>query len=195
MSRENVEPDDPCGFVAMTLDGHIASLGQEEEEMASYVIRGLSMIVAAGVFALSPAPPAEASKTVGDCTITALKPTDVELAFNGKPQVAPRASFRCATPRRLQYEIYLYGDDAFFDDRLNSNADGVSYWRVVGTTELLVGKVNTAVGWSCNEDPEGNDELYSRVRARLNLPGGLNPAGVYTAWSAWDRGPTGVYVC
>jgi hypothetical protein len=162
--------------------------------MASYVIRALGVLAAAGFFALGAAPSADASVTVGDCTITALPPSDVALSFNGTKQVAARASFRCAMQRRLQYEIYLYGDDPVFDNRILSADDGVSRWFVVGNTTIEVGKVNTAVGYRCNEDI-GEDELYSKVRARLNLPGGLNVAGVYTAWSAWDRGPNGIYDC
>jgi hypothetical protein len=156
--------------------------------MASYVIRGLGVIAAVGVFGLSGAPPAEASVTIGDCTITALTPTPVALRDDGTKVADPRASFRCATERPLQFELVLYGDDPVFDDVIHRKP---AYWVRVGSAIKTLGEVNN-FSLSCNEDV-GADELYSKARARIDIGTPAHP--VISTWSAWDKGPTVTYSC
>jgi hypothetical protein len=169
--------------------------------MASYVVRGLGVIAAAGAIAVSAAQPAEASVTLGPCTVTALTPTPIVVAGNGKKLAAGRASARCTFSRQLYIETRLYGDDLLIDDVIYS---GVPFHEItVGPTLQTVGRVRMCSNpgeapapctgdISCDEDI-GADELYSRVRARLRVAGSNPP--VYGLWTAWTNGPTVTYYC
>jgi hypothetical protein len=161
--------------------------------MASYVFRGLGVIAAAGAFALTATPAAEASVTLEGCTITALNPTPVKLTNDGRKVAEARFSIRCAPQRRVETQYRLYGDDPVFDDALGAIPRDHG-WFVAGAYQEI-GEASDFFSPSCNEDVPGADEVYSRVRIRVHLPGGLNAAGVDTAWSAWDRGPTVTYYC
>jgi hypothetical protein len=134
--------------------------------------------------------PAEATITLGNCTITPLTPTPVFLSSTGEKVADGRASVRCTTQRGVQLEIALYGEDLLFDDNQGWAYHGV----LAGPEPKTLGGFNTnnmkPSGHSCNEDPEGRDELYTRVRGRLST--GYNTFGL---WSAWGRGPTVTYSC
>jgi hypothetical protein len=162
--------------------------------MAGYVIRGLGVIAAAGVFMLSAAPPAGATTTLGPCMITALKPTPVAFRFNGTKVASGQASVRCSPPRQVWLQLFLYGDDLVFDEV-------VDHWtprQTFGPTTVTLGEAPTGPDTpfhytrGCDEDI-GADELYTRVRARFYT--GIAPNLVFSAWSAWDRGPTVTYSC
>jgi len=167
--------------------------------MASYAIRGLGVIAAGASFALSTASPAEASVTLGPCTVTAITPTPVAVAPNGKKLAYARASARCTASREMQLQLALYGDDLLRDDER-----GWYYqWPTVGPTLQTVGSVRMCSNpgeaphpctgdISCDEDI-GADELYSRIRARLKVAGSNPP--VYGLWTAWTNGPTVTYYC
>jgi hypothetical protein len=168
--------------------------------MVSYVVRGLGMIAAAGALAVTAAQPAEASVTLGPCTVTAITPTPVAVAPNGKKLAYGRASARCTASRQMQLDIALYGDDLLSDDNIDL---GFSYFPTVGPTLQTVGRVRMCSNppapatpcsgdISCDEDI-GADELYSRVRARLRVAGSNPPA--YGLWTAWTNGPTVTYYC
>src|SRR4051794_28080313 len=105
--------------------------------MASSVMRRLCLVVAAGAVTLSAVPPAEASVTLGPCTVTALTPTPVAVAPNGKKLAYGRASARCTASREMQVQIARYGDDLFSDDHIND----VYYSPTVGPTLQTVGSV------------------------------------------------------
>jgi hypothetical protein len=167
--------------------------------MVSYAMRRLCLVLAAGALTLGAVPPAEASVTLGPCTVAAITPTPVALAPNGKKLAYARASARCTTTRQLQLELALYGDDPLIDDQR-----GWYYqWPTVGPTPQTVGSVRMCSNpgeaphpctgdISCDEDI-GADELYSRVRARLRVAGSNPP--VYGLWTAWTNGPTVTYYC
>jgi hypothetical protein len=172
--------------------------------MASHVIRGLGVVVAAGVFALTAAPPAEAL-TFGPCTITALTPTPVAIDRTGRKVAAGRASIRCSPSRPVQLDIALYGEDPLLDDSQDHD-----YPRGIFGPELqtlsgmkMCSNPPDPTQYICSDQGDcdediGADELYSRVRARFYVdrrPGAVPPDLVFTAWSAWTRGPTVTYTC
>jgi len=166
--------------------------------MASYVFRGLGVIAAAGALALTVVPPAEASVTLGPCTVTAITPTPVAVAANGTKVAWARASVRCTTSRQMQLELALYGEDPLIDDLQNRTFQRVTVGPQLQTVGRVLmcsnpGETPTPCSYgTCNEDI-GADELYSRVRARLQVAGSNPPA--YGLWSAWTRGPTVTYYC
>jgi hypothetical protein len=89
---------------------------------------------------------------------------------------------------------FLYGDDLVFDEV-------VDHWtprQTFGPTTVTLGEAPTGPDTpfhytrGCDEDI-GADELYTRVRARFYT--GIAPNLVFSAWSAWDRGPTVTYSC
>ena len=157
--------------------------------MASYVMRRLCLVVAVGALTLSVVPPAKATVTLGDCTVTALYPSPVVVTDVGRKVSVARGSVRCATAHYVDIALYLYGEDPIFDDLVepmtwNNNA--------VGPVSKSFGEVkhNWQLYRGCNEDI-GSDELYSRVRIRIRTT--FN--GPASAWSAWDRGRTVTYDC
>jgi hypothetical protein len=153
--------------------------------MVSYVFRGLCVIATAGAFALTATPPAEARVTVGTaggyCTVTALKPAPVVVEF-GRKHSGPRASVSCTKNAYVRVDLYLYGDDLLFDDLVARR--GLS--RVVTPTLVTLGEADSL----CDEDLEGADELYSKVRVAIIIPGAHS-----FPTSAWDKGPTVTYNC
>jgi hypothetical protein len=116
MSRENIGARlrDLDGFLArsgtVVVRSSVTALG-EADEMASYGTRALCVIAAAGAFALSVVPPAEATITLGPCTITALKPTPVAFRADGTKVASGQASVRCSEQRQVSLELFLYGED------------------------------------------------------------------------------------
>jgi hypothetical protein len=106
----------------------------------------------------------------------------------------PRASARCDPPDQLYVELALYEDDPFFDRQLAIDRPGnLRQWRQFGPLYTAVQPFFNVVG-VCNEDTPGADELYTKVRARVNT-GGPNAPPVWSAWSAWARGPTATFNC
>jgi hypothetical protein len=168
--------------------------------MVRYVFRGLG-VIAAGALAVAAAQPAEASVTLGPCTVTAITPTPVVMAPNGKKLAYGRASARCTASRQMQFEIHLYGDDPLIDDErgwhyawatVGPTLQTVSAYRECGTAGVPASFGPCSGDISCDEDI-GADELYSRVRARLQVAGSNPP--VYGLWTAWTNGPTVTYYC
>jgi hypothetical protein len=163
--------------------------------MANYLIGRLCLVAATGALTLGAATPAEGAVTVGDCTITALRPTPVVLNEAGTKVAAGRASARCATNRELGFDLVLYGEDPLRDDLVDR---AVAFRKVGSTTQtveqlgLTTGLLNTTN--DCNEDI-GADELYSKVRARILTGYNEQTQAVWGAWSAWTRGPTVTYTC
>jgi hypothetical protein len=134
--------------------------------------------------------PAQATITLAGCTITPLTPTPVFLSSTGEKVADGRASVRCTRERGVSLEIALYGEDLVFDDNQGWNYHGVR----AGPEPKTMGGFNTNTmkpsGHLCNEDPEGPDELYTRVRGRLVVS-----YNTFGRWSAWERGPTVTYSC
>ena len=166
--------------------------------MVRYVFRGLGMIATAGALALAAAQPAEASVTLGPCTVTGITPTPVAVASNGAKVAWARASARCTTSRQLQLELDLYGDDPLRDDLMNGSGQRLTVGPQLQTVGRVLlcsnpGETPTPSSYGvCNEDI-GADELYSRVRARMQVAGSNPP--VYGLWTAWTNGPTVTYYC
>jgi hypothetical protein len=165
--------------------------------VASYVIRGLGVIAAAGVFAFCAPSPAQAGPyvTLGDCTLVAHTPSPPELsAVVGRKFSRPRASARCSPPHLLFVELELYEGDLVFDARLAHDAP-----PKLGLGNPPFGPLYTPVkpfynvlGW-CNEDAVGADELYTKARFRVNTGTPISPA--WSAWSPWARGLTATFNC
>jgi hypothetical protein len=156
------------------------------------------MIAAAGALAVTAAQPAEASVTLGPCTVTAITPTPVAVAPNGTKVAWARASAHCTASRQMQLELALYGDDLLSDDLENESFQRETFGPQLQTVGRVLmcsnpGETPTPCSYgSCDEDI-GADELYSRVRARLRVAGSNPPA--YGLWTAWTNGPTVTYYC
>jgi hypothetical protein len=143
--------------------------------------RVLLGVVAAVAFTLGSTAPAEAG-TVGPCTFQALTPQKVsETGVRGRaalncPPAPPPAFFYA-----IQLQFLLYGDDPVGDDRLGQHNVFVN----LPPTRFP----RTNRNERCNEDVVGDDELYARVRARIQT------GGEWSAWSAFDRSRTVTYRC
>jgi hypothetical protein len=157
--------------------------------MVRYVFRGLGVIAAAAALALTAAPPAEATITLQDCTITPLTPAPPFLGANGQKLSAGRASVRCATQRYVQVRLALWGEDPFFDfdDPLGATFVADS----VGPTVKIFGAPNPfhPEGRPCNEDSPGADELFTRVAARITTPD--TPFSSLVGWTPPTPSPGG----
>ena len=149
--------------------------------------------------ALGAVEPSEAA-TTGDCNVQAANPTKEA----GRTRVAfPTAVISCTTRHRVEIELQLWGDDPVYDDRMSwsvlvygpntplcaGDRVGDKFDCVKRTVTAEPGRRVEVVGSGggygipCDEDIEGRDEVYSRIRARIADQGSA------TAWTRWTSGP------
>jgi hypothetical protein len=141
--------------------------------------RGAHALLTAFVLAaaLLGTPAAAHALTVGACTITPMKP---ERVSSTGARASAALSCAPAPPpglRAVQVEFTLYGDDPVGDDRLGTLTHGAN----VPPAQ----RIRTNRNIRCDEDPIGADELYAKVRARVQEAG-----APFSAWSRPQRTST-----
>ena len=154
--------------------------------------RRAALLVVTTVVALTAAGSAEAAPvTFSDCTIEALKPTPVKFNSSGRKYALAQASVSCSSERSVEAELNLMGDDPVFDDLQTPGKKSLDKAR---GTHTLVPTWAFYFAYGCNEDRPGDDELYSRVRARtITISSGTSTPT--SAWSKWTNSSTVSYDC
>jgi hypothetical protein len=161
-----------------------------KDQRRRFLINSLTLLSMVGALTLATVGPAGAS-TIGDCTVEAAAPAPVKLTDSGRKKSAARAEINCATTHKVEVELLLYGDDPFFDDLVDRGSAGATVMPKPGLDYLAVDHTaffSPRIS-NCNEDRPGDDELYSKVRAKIQTN------GVWSGWSSRDVGRTVKYNC
>ena len=131
---------------------------------------GLSVVSVTLTLSAAFAPPASATRSSYNCTMT----TQLLDRIGGDALAHVHTEVRCSANREVQVEMEIWGEDyTSADDRLGRR-----------TTSPL--RIHYHVGYfnlgplSCNED-HGEDEYYGRARMRVRSVGGS-----WHSWTSWE---------